>query len=166
MLCEDMQESRINSIYIDTNLRGAAGTLAHRDREIALRDLEQGSVFQPHQDESGPYDIQLSIEESRLVFRIQNSKADELSILVLSLKPYKRLIQDYFLIVSSYDDAIKDGKPSRIEAIDMGRRGVHNEGAEMLMERLSDKIKMDINTARRLFTLICVLHEGKALLFC
>lgn len=86
-------------------------------------------------------------------------------MLVLSLRPYKRLIQDYFLIVQSYDDAIKEGKHGRIEAIDMGRRGLHNEGAELLMARLGDKIEMDFDTARRLFTLICVLHESKALLW-
>ena len=79
-------------------------------------------------------------------------------MLVLSLKPYKRLVKDYFMIVRSYDEAMREGKPSRIEAIDMGRRGLHNEGAESLQERLADKISMDFDTARRLFTLICVLH--------
>jgi uncharacterized protein (UPF0262 family) len=76
------------------------------------------------------------------------------------LKPYRRLIKDYFLIVRSYDEAMREGKPSRIEAIDMGRRGLHNEGAGLLIERLEDKITMDLDTARRLFTLICVLHGG------
>ncbi len=132
-----------------------------RDREIALRDLVAGSHFIPFEDKLGPYDVSLSIEENRLVFRIQNTNGENLPILVLSLKPYKRLIKDYFLIVRSYDEALKDGKPSRIEAIDMGRRGLHNEGADMLIERLEGKIEMDHDTARRLFTLICVLHSGK-----
>jgi len=116
-------------------------------------------VFQPIKNQgSGPYALSLSVEENRLVFRIENDAGDELPMLVLSLKPYKRLVKDYFMIVRSYDEAMREGKPSRIEAIDMGRRGLHNEGAEGLQERLADKIEMDFDTARRLFTLICVLH--------
>lgn len=132
--------------------------LIRRDRMIALRDLKHKSHFQPVKDNHGPYDLALSVEEGRLVFRIQNTKGEDLPMLVLSLKPYKRLIKDYFMIVRSYDEAMREGKPSRIEAIDMGRRGLHNEGAEFLQERLSDKITLDFDTARRLFTLICVLH--------
>lgn len=132
--------------------------LIRRDRMIALRDLKRESRFVPFKDEHGPYDLALSVEESRLVFRIKNAQGKDLPMLVLSLKPYKRLIKDYFLIVRSYDEAMREGKPSRIEAIDMGRRGLHNEGAECMLERLEGKIDMDMNTARRLFTLICVLH--------
>lgn len=132
--------------------------LINRDRAIALRDLKHQSVFQPLKDESGPYALALSVEENRLVFRMKNAKNEDLPMLVLSLKPYKRLVKDYFLIVRSHDEAMREGKPSRIEAIDMGRRGLHNEGAEALQERLADKITMDFDTARRLFTLICVLH--------
>jgi Uncharacterized protein conserved in bacteria len=116
-------------------------------------------------DQNGPYTLTLSIQENRLVIEIKNKKSESLPTLVLSLKPYKRLIQDYFMIVRSYDEALKDGKPSRIEAIDMGRRGLHNEGADLLIDRLEQKIRMDHDTARRLFTLICVLHESKALLW-
>tara|TARA_X000001036_G_scaffold337573_1_gene316542 strand:+ start:319 stop:765 length:447 start_codon:yes stop_codon:yes gene_type:complete len=139
----------------------AEANLIGRDREIALRDLKLNNHFHPVDDNDGPYDLSLSIEENRLVFRIKNIKGDDLPMLVLSLKPYSRLIKDYFMIVQSYDDAVKNGNPSRIEAIDMGRRGLHNEGAEMLKDRLEEKIKMDFDTARRLFTLICVLHAGK-----
>ena len=132
--------------------------LIRRDRMIAIRDLKRESEFKPVKDDNGPYALSLSVEESRLVFRMKNAKGEDLPMLILSLKPYKRLIKDYFIIVSSYDAAMREGKPSRIEAIDMGRRGLHNEGAEALQERLSDKIVMDFDTARRLFTLICVLH--------
>ncbi|MFK7840171.1 MAG: UPF0262 family protein [Bdellovibrionales bacterium] len=133
--------------------------LLRRDRTVAMRDLKRKSMFKPLKDEhGGPYSLALSVEENRLVFRIQNGAGDDVPMLVLSLKPYKRLIKDYFMIVRSYDEAMREGKPSRIEAIDMGRRGLHNEGAESLQERLSDKIEMDFDTARRLFTLICVLH--------
>ncbi len=139
--------------------------LIKRDRDIALTDLQRESRFQPSADTCGPYDIALRIEDGRLVLEMQNARGEDLQTLVLALKPYRRLIKDYFMIVRSYDEAMTEGKPSRIEAIDMGRRGLHNEGAELLQERLSDKIKMDHDTARRLFTLICVLHESKAMLY-
>ncbi|MCB1682565.1 MAG: UPF0262 family protein [Rhodospirillales bacterium] len=150
-------------------LRGMEGseskTLVQRDHETALRDLKNDSFFQPVNDQDGPYQVELSVEDNRLVFRVANDAGHDLPMLVLSLKPYQRLIKDYFLIVQSYDEAVREGKPSRIEAIDMGRRGLHNEGAELLMERLKDKIQMDMNTARRLFSLICVLHSGKAIIW-
>ena len=148
-------------------LRGFGGicekSLIRRDHETALRDLKNDSFFQPVNDAHGPYDLDLSIEENRLVFRIANEAGHDLPMLVLSIKPYQKLIRDYFIIVQSYEEAKSEGKPSRIEAIDMGRRGLHNEGAELLIERLKEKITMDLNTARRLFTLICVLHGGKVL---
>lgn len=158
-------KNKINHISIrDVDIQGAK-TLLARDKEIALKDLKAGSNFQPSGDEDGPYDVFLAVEENRLVFRMQNNNGDDLPVLVLSIKPYKRLIKDYFLIVDSYDKAVADGKPSRIEAIDMGRRGIHNEGAELLRERLEDKIAMDMNTARRLFTLICALHADLPLMW-
>lgn len=148
----------ITSITITDLELNETQALISRDRMIALRDLKRESVFQPVKDDNGPYDLSLSVEENRLVFRIKNAKGDDLPMLVLSLKPYRRLVKDYFMIVRSYDEAMREGKPSRIEAIDMGRRGLHNEGAEYMQERLADKITMDFDTARRLFTLICVLH--------
>jgi uncharacterized protein (UPF0262 family) len=157
--------SRIVSINIPDETSVMHAVLSTRDRDIALKDLIENSRFQPVNDQNGPYHIDLSIQENRLILAIKNQKKEALPVFILSLRPYKRLIQDYFLIVQSYDEAIKDGKPSRIEAIDMGRRGLHNEGADLLTERLSDKITMDFDTARRLFTLICVLHESKALLW-
>lgn len=152
--------SRIEHIRID-EVRTAAAGLIERDQQIALKDLKANSHFQPLKDENGPYDVALSVEENRLVFRIKDQDKNELPMLVLSLKPYSRLVKDYFIIVQSYDEAIKGANPSRIEAIDMGRRGLHNEGAELLLERLKDKIDLDFDTARRLFTLICVLHASK-----
>ena len=153
----------INQISIQNDPADTAqAQLIERDRMIALRDLKRGSHFVPFQDKSAPYDIALSIEENRLVFRMTNAHGEELPMLVLALKPYRRLIKDYFMIVRSYDEAVRNGNPSKIEAIDMGRRGLHNEGAELLIERLEGKIELDYDTARRLFTLICVLHAGKA----
>ncbi len=159
-------QHRIRQISIDTITKcpeenTPKETLFTQNQNAALKDLTQDSLFHPVDDEHGPYNLKLSIEENRLIFRTQNINNDDLPILVLSLKPYSRLIKDYFIIMKSYDNAIKDGKPSRIEAIDMGRRGLHNEGASLLRERLEDKITIDMNTARKLFTLICVLHTGK-----
>jgi uncharacterized protein (UPF0262 family) len=154
-----MPKSRIEHVSIE-DMQHAAGLIA-RDREIALKDLKINSQFQPVKDDNGPYEVKLSSEENRLIFHIKNADGADLPLLVLSMKPYSRLIKDYFIIVQSYDEAVKDGKPSRIEAIDMGRRALHNEGAALLMERMADKIKMDLDTARKLFTLICVLHTEK-----
>lgn len=152
----------IHIIDLDLNTEQA---LIARDRQIAIRDLQRGSVFKPKGDLTPPYDLALSVEENRLVFRITGAQGRELPMLVLSLKPYRGLIKDYFIIVRSYNEAVNDGKPSRIEAIDMGRRGLHNEGAELLQERLADKIDMDFDTARRLFTLICVLHAQNLMMW-
>lgn len=155
-------KSKIKTINLSYDPEFSPSILIQKDRKTALHDLKIDSFFQPQSDKNGPYHVELSTEENRLVFRISNDLGQMLPILVLSLKPYQRLIKDYFMIVQSYDEAIREGKPSRIEAIDMGRRGLHNEGAELLIERLNTKIDMDLSTARRLFTLICVLHIGKA----
>lgn len=132
-----------------------------KDRETALKNLTDDSYFQPANDTNGPYSIELSIEENKLIFKTTCMDGHAMPLLILSLTPYRRIIKDYFMIVQSYDEALRDGKPSRIEAIDMGRRGLHNEGAGLLIERLEGKISLDLDTARRLFTLICVLHTGK-----
>ena len=93
------------------------------------------------------------------MLRLRNERDEELPLLALSLQPYRRLIHDYFLMVQGYEESRRSAPPERLEAIDMGRRGLHNEGAELLIERLKGKIDMDFETARRLFTLICVLHR-------
>lgn len=133
------------------------------ERRRALDDLTSGShLFQPRNDNHGPYDLDLSIQEGRLVMRIRNARTEDLSALVLSVGPYRRLIHDYFLIVDSYEQARHHTGREKLEALDMARRSLHNEGADLLRHRLDDKIMIDLETARRLFTLICVLH-GKYL---
>ena len=157
--------NKIGQITLEEDSRPgerAAHILLDRDCDIALQDLQKDSLFKPISDANGPYNVNLSVQENRLVFRVTNKMGRDLPMLVLSPKPYYRIIKDYFLVVRSYEEAIKGANPSRIEAIDMGRRGLHNEGAELLLERLGGKIEMDMNTARRIFTLICVLHAGKA----
>ncbi len=158
-------KSTISKINIPMAANESGVSMIEIDRRAAVHDLQMDSYFQPLKNAQGPYTLTLSIQDNRLVIEMENANGEPIPMLVLSLKPYKRLIQDYFMIVSSYDDAMRDGRTSRIEAIDMGRRGLHNEGADLLLERLSDKIDMDHVTARRLFTLICALHESKALIW-
>ncbi len=159
---ETIDEIEIKMIELSSQ-PSSISSIIENDIRNALKALTEQSFFSPQNDAHGPYSLSLSIQENRLVFEITNAKKEQLPMLVLSLKPYKRLLQDYFLILHSYDEAMRDGKPSRIEAIDMGRRGLHNEGASLLMERLESKISMDLDTARRLFTLICVLQDSKAM---
>jgi uncharacterized protein (UPF0262 family) len=108
----------------------------------------------------GPYKLFLSVRERRLVFEIKTEANDPAGEFHLSLGPFRQVVKDYFLICESYFDAVKTAAPSQIETIDMARRGIHNEGANVLQERLEGKAVVDHDTARRLFTLICVLHFG------
>lgn len=162
---EQRRKNRIAEVTLIHEGQENISAAIRKDYDTALRDLQADSVFQPAKDRHGPYRLELYIEENKLIFHITNAKGKDIPYLVLSLKPYQRIIKDYFMIVQSYDEAMRDGKPSRIEAIDMGRRGLHNEGAELLQQRLADKIALDFDTARRLFTLICVLHTGKAMIW-
>lgn len=131
---------------------------AIKERDVAIHDLTTHSLYKPVNDDNGPYSVRLSIEDNRLVIRTSNENSEDLPLLALGLKPYKRIIQDYFLMVQSYEKARLTASYEKLEAIDMGRRGLHNEGAELLMNRLNGKIEIDFETARRFFTLLCILH--------
>lgn len=128
------------------------------ERAVAIFDLLEENSFAPVGHAGGPYSLTLSIEDNRLVFDITDETDTALDRLQLPLTGFRSVVRDYFMICESYYDAIKHASPSRLEAIDMGRRGVHNEGAELLRQRLAEKIVVDMGTARRLFTLVCVLH--------
>ena len=128
------------------------------EREIALYDLLEANSFHPVGSKGGPYNLVLGVEENRLVFNIKLTDGEQHGKLILSLTPFRQVIKDYFRQCESYFKAIPDQPQARIEALDMGRRGLHDEGAQILMERLKGKIEVDFDTARRLFTLICVLH--------
>ncbi|MCB1428109.1 MAG: UPF0262 family protein [Nitratireductor sp.] len=143
---------------MDDKSIGRATPDVEHERAVAIFDLIEENDFRPSGDEGGPYKLTLSVVESRLVFDICREDDTPVVMHVLSLTPFKRVIKDYFLICESYYEAIRTSSTSQIEAIDMGRRGLHNEGSQTLMDRLADKIEMDLDTARRLFTLICVLH--------
>jgi uncharacterized protein (UPF0262 family) len=128
------------------------------ERRVAVFDLLERNFFRLVDGFEGPYRVALSLRESNLIFAISDGSGHNQTEIALSVRPFRRIVKDYFLICDSYFQAIKSASPSRIEAIDMGRRGLHDEGAEKLMDVLVDKITVDRETARRLFTLICVLH--------
>jgi len=128
------------------------------ERNVALCDLLEKNLFHPAGSQGGPYKLVLGVEANRLVFNIRLMDGELHGTLILSLTPFRRVIKDYFLLCESYFKAIPDQSAGRIEALDMGRRGLHDEGAAILKERLKGKIEVDFDTARRLFTLICVLH--------
>ncbi len=129
-----------------------------QERDIAIYDLLEANSFAPEGSPGGPYNLVLGIEENRLTFDIALEDGTPHGKIMLSLTPFRRVVKDYFLICDSYYKAIRTAPPSQIEALDMGRRGLHNEGSDLLRERLKGKIEIDHDTARRIFTLICVLH--------
>jgi len=149
---------RIGKITLDeSSMRHRTMEVEH-ERSVAIADLLGDNLFEPAGMKSGPYDVHLSIQEGRLVFDITSSQNANKSKVALSVQPLRGIIRDYFLICESYYQALKASSPSKLEAIDMGRRGMHNEGSEILQGLLEGKITVDHRTARRLFTLICVLH--------
>ena len=136
-----------------------------QERKVAMFDLIEENTFAlPQRNEraipDGPYRVGLSIREKRLVFDIKTETDEPAAEFHLSLSPFRQVVKDYWAICESYFDAVKNMPPSQIETIDMARRGIHNEGARILEERLEGKADIDNDTARRLFTLICVLHFG------
>jgi len=153
-----MSNFRIASIELDERTVVRRTREIEQEREIAIYDLLEANMFKPLESDGGPYKLILSVEDSRLVFDIYKEDGGEDGRVQLSLAPLRKVIKDYFLICESYFKAIRDAPPSQIETLDMSRRGVHNEGSEILKERLADKIEVDFDTARRLFTLLCVLH--------
>jgi uncharacterized protein (UPF0262 family) len=132
---------------------------AEADRRQAVDDLLAGNCFRP-KGLTGPFGLQITVRDGRLGFDIRDADDRPLHALVLALGPFRRLIKDYHLVVESHEQAVSEGNSeARIQAIDMGRRGLHNEGANLLRERLAGRIDLDFETARRLFTLVCALHQ-------
>jgi uncharacterized protein (UPF0262 family) len=149
---------RIADLVLDERTVMRRSPDVEHERKVAIFDLLEENSFTPQGSDGGPYLLHLAIEENRLVFDIRLEDSEPHGKIMLSLSPFRKIIKDYFLICESYYDAIKTAAPAQIEAIDMGRRGLHNEGSELLKERLAGKVELDFGTARRLFTLICVLH--------
>jgi uncharacterized protein (UPF0262 family) len=150
--------ARLVDVELDESIGRSTPDVEH-ERAVAIFDLIEENRFCPVGDAAGgPYRLKLSLVESRLVFAIARDDGSAVVTHILSLTPFRRIVRDYHMICESYYEAIRSATPSHIEAIDMGRRGLHNDGSQTLMDRLSGKIEMDFDTARRLFTLVCVLH--------
>ena len=152
------QQARICEIRLDSGSIVRWSREVEHERQVAVFDLLESNRFELVNGFAGPYRVELSLREANLIFGLSDQAGEQSREVALSMRPFRRLIKDYFLICDSYFQAIKTASPSRIEAIDMGRRGLHNEGAEKLADALADRISMDQETARRLFTLVCVLH--------
>jgi uncharacterized protein (UPF0262 family) len=148
----------IVKVCLDRDSIGPGNRDIEHERAVAIYDLVQENSFAPIGHDGGPYYLYLQLVENRLVLDIRTENDQPVVAHHLSLTPFRRIVKDYFLVCESYYEAIRTASPSQIEAIDMGRRGLHDEGSELLMERLKDKVTIDFDTARRLFTLITVLH--------
>ena len=152
------EKQRIVNIFLDEKSLVRRAAHVEHERKVAVYDLLEDNHFAPFGDDRGPYTLNLGIEDNRLVFDIRTEGGDKLDRFTLPLNSFRKIVKDYFIVCESYFEAIKTAPPSRIEALDMGRRGLHNEGSDILRDRLEGKVDIDKRTARRLFTLICVLH--------
>ena len=156
---QDDSTNRIVGVTLDEDSIGRSGPDIEHERAIAIYDLIEQNLFAPDgADGKGPFTLHIGITGSRLMFDIRREDGTPVVAHLLSLTPFRRIVKDYFMICDSYYQAIRTATPSQIEAIDMGRRGLHDEGSRILMERLRKKVRVDFDTARRLFTLVCVLH--------
>jgi uncharacterized protein (UPF0262 family) len=155
-MAETRKIHRLKSIELDEESLSAASRDQEQERQIAIFDLLDDNYFAPEGANKGPFDLRMELVDSRLALEITGPAYRRRHI--LSLTPFRSLIRDYFMICESYYQAIRNATPQQIEALDMGRRGLHNEASELLRERLKGKIDTDHDTARRLFTLICALH--------
>jgi uncharacterized protein (UPF0262 family) len=151
-------DNRIVAVTLDEESIGRSGPDIEHERAIAIYDLVEKNLFAPEGGHAGPFTLNISITGNRLMFDIRKENGDPVIAHLMSLTPFRRIVKDYFMICDSYYQAIRTATPDRIEALDMGRRGIHDEGSRTLMERLDGKVRIDFETARRLFTLISVLH--------
>ena len=154
--------ARLLRVVLEGEALTRLSPILEADRAQAVKDLEAENYFAPvgtKMRAPGPYTLHLSIQEGRLVLDLRTAEDAPLASILLALGPFRGLIKDYQLLVDSHAKAVEEGRAERIQAIDMGRRGLHNEGAELMMQRLLGKVEIDFETARRLFTLLCVLHQ-------
>ncbi|MCA6125770.1 UPF0262 family protein [Bradyrhizobium sp. WSM 1704] len=155
---DEDSNNRIVAVTLDEESIGRSGPDIEHERAIAIYDLIEQNVFAPEGAVPGPYTLHIAITGNRLMFDIRKEDGAPVVAHLLSLTPFRRVVKDYFMICDSYYQAIRTATPDKIEAIDMGRRGIHDEGSRTLQERLKGKVRVDFETARRLFTLITVLH--------
>ena len=150
--------NRVVAVTLDKASIGHTSLDVEYERAVAIDDLIEENSFAPVGHEGGPYALHIRVAENRLVLDIRLADDTPVVMHLLSLTPFKRVVKDYFLVCDSYYTAIKSATPERIEALDMGRRALHDEGSRLLQERIKHRIVVDFNTARRLFTLVCALH--------
>ena len=151
-------KNRLLAVDLDGSIGPGPSPEAEHERRVAIYDLVEDNSFTLALHPHGPYRLQLSTADGRLMLDIRNEREERLSLIGLSMSPFRRIVKDYHMICESYYAAIRTATPSQIETIDMARRGLHNDGSTLLRERLDGKVEIDFDTARRLFTLLCVLH--------
>jgi uncharacterized protein (UPF0262 family) len=152
------QDGRLAAVTLDESSIGRSSRDVEHERAVAIYDLVADNTFRPLGHDGGPYALHLGISGNRLVFDIRAIDGTPVIAHMLSLAPFRRIVKDYFTVCDSYYAAIRTATPDRIEALDMGRRALHDEGSNIVMERLKRKVEVDFDTARRLFTLLSVLH--------
>ena len=155
---DQARRNRLSAVEIDESIGSGVSADVDHERRVAIYDLIEDNSFTVIGHQGGPYRLQLSAADNRVIFDIWSESEERVSMIGLSLSPFRRIVKDYFMICESYYKAIRTATPSQIETIDMARRGLHNEGSDLLKERLNGKVEVDQATSRRLFTLLCVLH--------
>ena len=152
-------DHRIAELHVDDVSLPITSVEMQHERRVAIFDLIEDNQFKPKDSASGPYMVRLGLEERRLIFDVNTTLGIPRAQFSVSMVPFRRIVKDYFLICESYHNAIRTATSAQIEAIDMGRRGLHNEGSRLLTDSLRNQADMSFNTSRRLFTLICSLHR-------
>jgi len=152
------EPGRLAAVTLDEASLGSSNDDIEHERRVAIYDLVENNTFKPTGHDGGPYTLQLGLSGNRIVFDIRLTDGTAVIAHMLALAPFSRIVKDYFVVCDSYYAAIRTATPDRIEALDMGRRALHDEGSRIVMERLKRKVDLDFDTARRLFTLIAVLH--------
>lgn len=156
---DEPSTNRIAAVTLDERTVVRRSRDVEHERQVAIHDILSDNRFRPLGElAQGPYSLHLRLEESRMILDVHDPEGTYQDSITIGLSPFRRIIKDYFTVCESYYEAIRTASPSQIEAIDMGRRGLHNEGSELLQQRVSNKAEVDFDTARRLFTLLCVLH--------
>lgn len=155
---KDRSRKRLVAVTIDEASLGRTSADVEHERAVAIYDLIEENSFCPTGFEDGPFTLAISLVDGKLMLDVKHEDGRQIVTHILSLTPFRRIVKDYFMICDSYYEAIRTATPAQIETIDMARRGLHNEGSETLKERLKDKLDFDFDTARRLFTLVSVLH--------
>jgi uncharacterized protein (UPF0262 family) len=155
---KEKDKNRLVAVTLDEDSIGRSSSDIEHERATAIYDLIEENSFAPVDHDEGPYVLHIGIKENRLVLDIRRENDKPVIAHLLSLSPFKRIVKDYFMICDSYYAAIRTATPDKIEAIDMGRKGLHDEGSRILQDAIKRKVRVDFDTARRLFTLICVLH--------